>query len=218
MLSIPDIEKRFQQAGDTALFETEILAMLLSKVMPNRQAVKTAEAAIAEHKHLARLITLTDQQLSVALTDAGRDIIKLMLGFFLKVHSKDVEPGTQLCTPQAVAKYVQLKIGLKRQEHFLVLFLDNSNRVLGEETLFIGTAAEAKICPAIVLKQALARNATSVILVHNHPTGNATPSEDDRVLTKNLESAFQPLKMRVLDHIVACPTESYSIRGNGIIR
>lgn len=105
------------------------------------------------------------------------------------------------------------------QEHFSVLFLNQQNKINGFKTLFSGSITSAMVDPRIIFRNALLFGAVSIILVHNHPSGTATPSEDDKSNTKEIIKAGRLLKIHVLDHIIIGNNtgQSFSFAQNGLI-
>lgn len=117
-------------------------------------------------------------------------------------------------SPDHVKDFVKLKIQRKEHEVFCVLFLDNKHCVICWEEMFRGSVSTASVYPREVVKEALKANAAAVILVHNHPSGSAEPSQADIHITKRLQSALETVDIRVLDHlIVGDDVMAFSERG-----
>jgi DNA repair protein RadC len=124
--------------------------------------------------------------------------------------------GTQmLSSPKDVRDFLCLKLGSLEHELFAILMLDSQHRVIDFVELFRGTVSQTSVYPREVLKEALARNAAAVILVHNHPSGVTEPSRADETMTQNLKSALALVDVRVLDHFIVagCQVLSFSERG-----
>lgn len=116
--------------------------------------------------------------------------------------------------PAAVRQYLQVKVAEEPREHFLALWLDNQHRVLGVETLSVGTIDSASVYPREVAVAALNIGAAAVIFAHNHPSGISEPSAADRALTERLKAALAVLDIRVLDHfVVGVTVTSFAERG-----
>ncbi|MCG3767446.1 DNA repair protein RadC [Vibrio cincinnatiensis] len=110
--------------------------------------------------------------------------------------------GDQYCNPEATKTYLSCKLKHHEREVFAVMFLDNQHRLIAFEELFFGTIDSASVYPREVLKAALKVNAAALILAHNHPSGDATPSQADKQITQRLKEALALVDIRVLDHIV----------------
>lgn len=115
---------------------------------------------------------------------------------------KDLSGLDCLVRPTDAAEFLRLKLAPERNEVFAVLFLDNKHRVQGFEILFKGTIDGAAVYPRVVAERCLHYNSAAVILSHNHPSGECTPSEADRLITKRLSDALSLIDVRVLDHLV----------------
>lgn len=120
-------------------------------------------------------------------------------------------------SPDAAAKFAQLKIGAAEREVFAVLMLDSQHRLIEFKELFFGTIDSASVYPREVVKAALAVNAAAVIFAHNHPSGMVEPSRTDKLITERLVNALDTIDVRVLDHIVVSPVEFYSFSVYGLI-
>ena len=121
----------------------------------------------------------------------------------------------ELATPDAVKLYLQLHLAGETIEHFAVLFLDSQNRLLAIETMAVGTLTSTSIYPREIVRAALAHGAASVILAHNHPSGNVQPSRADRELTYTLKAALALVDVRVLDHVIVAPNGVLSMAETG---
>lgn len=112
------------------------------------------------------------------------------------------QPGEQFNSTTFTKTWLQLRLALQEREVFLVLYLDNQNRLLECETLFTGTINHTEVHPREVVKLALRHNAAAVILAHNHPSGETEPSKQDRNITQHLVNALAMVEVRVLDHLI----------------
>ncbi|MCW8331956.1 DNA repair protein RadC [Photobacterium sp. SDRW27] len=110
--------------------------------------------------------------------------------------------GDQYCNPNATKDFLSCKLGSYEREVFAVMLLDNQHHMLEFKELFWGTIDSASVYPREVVKAVLNANAAAVIFAHNHPSGDAEPSQADRRITKRLQDALALIDVRVLDHIV----------------
>jgi len=120
-------------------------------------------------------------------------------------------------SPDAVKDYLRLQAQGLTHEVFSILYLDAQNRLIDYEQLFRGTLTQTSVYPREVVKQALGRNAASVILHHNHPSGVCSPSRGDEALTQSLKAALALIDVRVLDHIITSDEGALSMAQNGLI-
>ncbi|WP_163590832.1 RadC family protein [Klebsiella variicola] len=112
------------------------------------------------------------------------------------------EPGVSFTSSSSVRDWLRLQMALLEREAFMLLWLDNQNRLIAHETLFKGTINSTEVHPREVVKSGLKHNAAAAVLAHNHPSGQAEPSHADQQITKRLKSALTLVDIRLLDHLV----------------
>ena len=140
------------------------------------------------------------------------DIIKQAL----KVMESDFKGGDwTLNSSERVKDFCRLQIGSSKDEVFSVLFLDNKLKNIDFKTFFCGTINECHIHLRPIVRHALECNAASIILVHNHPSGNCKPSDSDIRITKEFKDFFKQINCNVIDHIIVSPLEALSFRESG---
>lgn len=127
------------------------------------------------------------------------------------------QPGKALDQPAAVKEYLQLAIGSESREVFGVLYLDNQHKLIAFENHFLGTLSQTGVYPREVLRAALRHNAAAVILSHNHPSGNLSPSQADLVLTEAIRTALVHVDVRLLDHVIVAPGNALSLAERGLL-
>ncbi|WNI88678.1 RadC family protein [Citrobacter portucalensis] len=125
------------------------------------------------------------------------------------------EPGVAFTSASATRDWLRLHMAGEEREVFMVLFLDNQNRLIAHETLFTGTISHTEVHPREVVKAALKHNAAAVIVAHNHPSGLAEPSPADRRLTERLKRALDLVDIRLPDHLVVGGMEVVSFAERG---
>jgi len=129
----------------------------------------------------------------------------------------EVREAPALDSPAAVRDYLRLKLGDRPHEVFAVMFLDSQHRVIDTVELFRGTLTQTTVYPREVLVEALQREAAAVILCHNHPSGVATPSQNDIRLTQTLKEVLALVDVRVLDHFIVTRTQAHSMAEQGLV-
>ena len=122
-----------------------------------------------------------------------------------------------LTSPDATREFLKITLALEHREHFLIIFLDNQNGVLGYSTLFHGTIDGAAVYPREIVKAVLDQNAAAVILAHNHPSGSTEPSQADIKITERIVKALETIEVRVLDHLITGGTMTISFAEKGLI-
>lgn len=149
----------------------------------------------------ARELAPTDQQtIRVALTLLERQLR---------------EPGAPFTSSNAVRDWLRLQLASLEREEFTVLFLDNQHRLVAHETLFTGTINHTQVHPREVVKSGLRYNAAAAVLAHNHPSGQAEPSQADRQVTTRIQQALELVDIRLLDHLVVGGMEITSFAERG---
>ena len=137
----------------------------------------------------------------------------------LERHAKRqaTENETTATSPAEARKMVQYRVALKEHEEFGMLYLNNQHGLLGVEEIFRGTIDAAAVYPREVVKSALVMNSAAVIFYHNHPSGNAEPSQADIQITKRLKTALNAVDIRVLDHFVVTAGAVVSFAERGLL-
>ncbi|MBL5945857.1 DNA repair protein RadC [Enterobacter asburiae] len=125
------------------------------------------------------------------------------------------EPGVAFTSSSSVRDWLRLQLATLDREAFTVLWLDNQHRLIAHDTLFIGTINSITVHPREVVKSGLKNNAAAAVLAHNHPSGEAEPSQADRLITERLKQALDLVDIRLLDHLVVGGMDivSFSERG-----
>ncbi len=141
------------------------------------------------------------------------DIIKEALNCL----NKRFRRGKVITKPAETIEYLQIKLAEREHEVFCVMFLDNRYRILCFEELFRGTVDSTHVYPREIVKLALLKNAVAVILVHNHPSGSAEPSQADQQISQRIKETLALFEIRVLDHIVIGAMETVSLAERGLI-
>tara|TARA_R110001599_G_scaffold256820_1_gene457115 strand:- start:83 stop:607 length:525 start_codon:yes stop_codon:yes gene_type:complete len=142
---------------------------------------------------------------------------KQMYQILLTLLEQEYFRTDQLTSPQKTIQYLQVKLAKYEHEVFCCIYLDNQHHVIGFEELFRGTINAASVYPREVVKSCLMHNASAILLVHNHPSGDCQPSSADEMLTKRLVDALALVDIRVLDHILIAGASSISFAEIGLI-
>ncbi len=209
--------ERLIRHGATILSDAELLAVFLRVGVTGKSAVDLGRDMVAHFGSLNGLFsaTLDDFSKLNGLGPAKYAQLQAVLELARRSLSEELQAGIALSSPQAVKQYLQLLLGGKAYESFAILFLDVRNRLIACEELFRGTLTHTSVYPREVVKVALARNAASIILAHNHPSGTPEPSTADHTLTQALKQALALIDVRVLDHFVVAGRHVYSFAEHG---
>lgn len=161
----------------------------------------------------------SDSQLTkeAGLNDRGVDLLRVVSEIHTLLLGHHSKPLISIKCVGDVLHYCRAKIAFEPVEMLLILFLDNAHHIMSEDIFYKGTVDSVSIYPRDIFRQALNRNAASLILVHNHPGGNSSPSAQDVILTQDMIKASEILNIAILDHIIVCPHEHTSLREMGFI-
>lgn len=206
--------------GPGALSDAELLALLLRTGIPGKNVLQMGQELLDTFGGVAGLLHTTAESLKRIKGLGGaakRTQLVAVLELARRALAESLSQKTVFDTPQAVRDYLQLQLGNRTHEVFAMLFLDSQHRMIALEELFRGTLTQTSVYPREVVIRALALNAASVVLAHNHPSGSAQPSRADEALTRNLKSALALVDIRVLDHFVVTSTQAVSMAELGLL-
>ncbi|MBI9081414.1 MAG: DNA repair protein RadC [Pseudodesulfovibrio sp.] len=202
------------------LADYEILELVLALVLPRGDTKPLAKELITRFGSLKDAIMARPDQL-----DGVKGVAKgvqsqwlLMQELFARLGESSARSGKPLSDPAEVAKAAMARIGNKGVEEFWAAFLDSKNRVIAWEQVSKGTVNATPVFPREIMVTALRMEAVSIILAHNHPGGDPTPSPEDIMLTEKVMETARGLDIRVLDHIIVTDCDFYSFNDHGRIR
>jgi DNA repair protein RadC len=211
--------EKLLQRGAASLSDAELLAIFLRTGVIGKSAVDLARELLTRFGNLTRLVAASEADFceTKGMGQAKYVQLQAILEMSRRALKEELQRGDALNSPRAVRDYLQLLLGARQQEVFLVLFLDTQHRVIASEELFHGTLSQTSVYPREVVKRALAHNSAAVILAHNHPSGVAEPSQSDHLLTGALKQALALVDVRVLDHFVVAMGQTLSFAEKGLI-
>ncbi|MGO0791949.1 RadC family protein [Herbaspirillum seropedicae] len=209
--------ERMAQHGPAALSDAELLAIFLRVGIPGKNAVELANETIQRFGSLDGVLGAVERDLPLGkgLGPATCTQLRAVLEMSRRAIHTQMRQRELLNSTRAVGDYLKLMLAHREQECFVALFLDVRNKLIGTEELFKGTLTQSAVYPREVIKAALRHNAASVILAHNHPSGDPEPSDHDLRLTAALDEALQMMDIRLLDHFVVAGTRLYSFADHG---
>lgn len=235
------LKKRYKLAGRKALADYELIELLLTYALPRKDVKPLAKILLKNFKSIRGLLDTPASTLEKfdGLGEHSSLIFSLVKDLTIRYFEPDLENKVILSSPEAVAdflskeigtekkleyysendlhSYLKAEIGNEQREFFMVVCLNSSNQILNKKILFAGTVDQAQVYPREIIKLALLDNASAVILVHNHPSGNSKPSQDDIYLTDKLEDLAKNFNMRIHDHVVVTGHTAFSIKANRLM-
>ena len=213
------LRQRFQEGGGDALPDYELLELLLFRSIPQRD-VKPLAKALIQHfgsfsevlgAPLSRLTEVKGVGDSVALD------LKVVEAALRRMAKGAVGKRPVLSSWTAVIDYCRMAMAFAEREQFRILFLDKKNALIADEVQQTGTVDHTPVYPREVMRRALELSATALILVHNHPSGDPTPSGADVKMTRELVDIAKPLGIAIHDHVIVGRDGHASFKGLGLI-
>jgi DNA repair protein RadC len=213
------LRERALRGGLTALPDYELLELYLFRSIPQRDVKPLGKALLARFGDLAGVLAAQAAELTT-VKGIGPQValdLKLMHEAALRLAREPTRKRTVISSWSQLLAYVRLALAHEPREQFRVLFLDKKNQLIADETMAHGTVDHANVYPREVVRRALELSASSVILVHNHPSGDPTPSSADVEMTRQVIEAGRPLRIAVHDHLVVGRDGVASFKALGLL-
>ena len=206
--------ERLAKEGVEALSNQELLAILLRTGTRQASVFEIAQKVLSNLSSLTDLKKMTLQELQ-SLSGIGRVKaleLQAMIELGLRIHKHETLEMESIISSQKLAKKMQQELGHKKQEHLVALYLNTQNQIIHQQTIFIGSATRSIAEPREILHYAIKHMATSLILVHNHPSGAVAPSRNDDHVTKLVKEACELMGIVLLDHLIVSHSSYFSYR------
>lgn len=206
--------ERLDRVGTAALGDHELLAIVLGHGHGHRSALEVASAVLESAGGLHGLVRATADELQrvAGIGDARAAQVLAAIELGRRTLARVPEERVQLLTPGEVAAYLMPEFGSGAVEQFGVLILDSKHRVLKTRLLSVGSLDASVVHPREVFRAAVLGGAAAVVLFHNHPSGDPTPSREDCALTRRLIAAGELMGIDVLDHVILADMRFVSLR------
>jgi DNA repair protein RadC len=213
------LRDRFRDAGPDALSDYELLELLLFRALPRRDVKPLAKSLLEKFGSFAEVISAPEGRLAEVkgLGQAGISELKIVQAAASRFLRGAVTKRPALSSSASVLDYCRSAQAFAEREEFRILFLDKRNKLIADEVQQTGTVDHTPVYPREVVKRALELSATAVILVHNHPGGDPTPSRADIDLTKRIIDIARGLGVEVHDHIIVGRDGHASLKGLKLI-
>jgi DNA repair protein RadC len=210
---------RFRKGGPDALPDYELIEMILFRALPQGDTKPLAKALLARFGSFPDVINASETRLREVAGAGDRviDELKLVRAAALRLMQGEIVGRTILGSWQAVLDYCRAAQGFDEKEQFRILFLDKRNQLVADEVQQTGTVDHTPVYIREVLKRALELSSSALVLVHNHPSGDPTPSTADIDMTKQIVIAARPFGILVHDHIIVGRTGYFSMKGKRLI-
>lgn len=224
MFTVHDMPKqerpreRLQRLGPDALSSQELLALIIGRGISKRSVLDIAHELMRRFGSIHGMSEATIEELSAVKGIGIAKAAQIKAAFELAKRQdleQDIPPFT-VNNPQTLVKAIRATIQDKAKEHFKLVLLNTRNKVTGIIPISVGTLNASLVHPREVFKEAIHGNAASVILVHNHPSNDLEPSEEDIKLTRRMVEAGNIIGIEVLDHIIITKNDFLSLKARGL--
>ena len=220
------VRKKFLENGFNGLEDYEVLELLLFYVIPRRDTKAIAKELIAKFKTLANVLKADNKELKTinGLGDVAITFLKMMGALPEKIYEdklkneKIIKDDTNKITNKEILlNFLRNKIGYENVEKFYVIYLSSSNEVLAFEESSSGTLDRSSIYPREIYKRVIMENAKSIIIAHNHPSGNISPSKCDIDITNEIAKGLKNFGALLIEHIIITRDSYFSFLEEGLI-
>ncbi len=212
------LRQRFLKSGIDALQDYEILELILFSAIPRRDVKPLAKSLIQNFGSFQSVMHASaDQLISFGLSENTAAAIKIIQASSLHLMKQDLLKRPILNSWNKLIDYLQATMAREQKEHFRLLFLNKKNELIADEIQQSGTVDHTPAYPREIMKRALELGATALILAHNHPSGDPTPSKADIEMTEEIIEAGRPFSIVIHDHVIVSRNGTNSMRNMGLI-
>ncbi len=211
--------EKLRLQGAHSLSDAELLAIFLRVGVKGKSAVSLAQDLMAQFGGIQGLVNANAREICrcFGMGPSKWAQIQAAYEFVKRGLQEDLFQGAIFSSPSQVRDFLQTKISRLPHEVFLCLYLDSSNRLIECQELFRGSIGRTAIYPREIMKESLSRNASALIVAHNHPGGNPLPSPEDELLTKDLQEALKWADIALLDHCIVAGHGFFSFADSGLL-
>ena len=213
------LRARFREAGAEAVSDYELLELVLFRAIPQRDVKPLAKELVAKFGSFSEVIAAPSARLR-EVKGVGETVVtelKIVHAAAVRLARGQAKKRPVLSSWSSVLDYCRTAMAFAEKEQFRLLFLDKRNQLIADELQQTGTVDHTPVYPREVLKRALELSATALILVHNHPSGDPTPSQADIQMTRAIVDVAKPLGIAVHDHIIVGKDGHTSLKGLKLI-
>ena len=210
------IKERFLKSSKGSLSDLELLELMLFWSIPRKDVKPIANILINSFGSLGGLVNASYNRLASTKEISKSTITNILLlkEILDKVLHNNIIKQNILSSWSSLIDYLKVSMGGAKTEEFRILFLNKKNILIADEIQPYGTVDQAPIYPREVVKRALFHESSALILVHNHPSGNPSPSNSDILVTKQIMEACKTVSISIHDHVIVTSNEIYSFKSN----
>ncbi len=222
---LPESERPYEKLldrGSEALSDAELLAIIIKTGTRNLQSIEVAQRVLSLNKYekgLSGLYNLSIEQFKEVegIGEVKAMQIMAVLEFSKRLAKHKAVREFNIDSPASLAKIYMEEMRYLKQEHFKVVYLDTKNNIMGDKDVSIGTINSTLVHPREVFCDAVKHSAANIIVLHNHPSGDPSPSQEDEKVTIKLFEAGKILGINLLDHIIIGDGKYFNFKGKGIL-
>lgn len=211
--------ERFLEHGAEYLQNHELLAIILRTGSKEESVIDLSKKLLYKCKSLKELSMVGIKELTDIKGIGPSKAMQLLAAFELgkRMHSEDYKKRIKVHSPESIFLFLKDQMELKTQEHLLALFLNTKGELLKKETIFIGSLNTSVVHPREIFKRAVSVSAASMVIAHNHPSGDPSPSSQDIEITKRLVKSGRMMDIEVLDHIIIGQNKYFSFKAHQML-
>ncbi|WP_373299062.1 RadC family protein [Algimonas arctica] len=213
------LRDKFTRRGADAFDDYELLELILFQALPRIDTKPIAKALLAKFETLAEVVAAPVEKLTTVkgIGPSAAQHLKILQQVSIRIGKSSVINRPVLSSWNALLDYCRAAMQFEGREQFRVLFLDRKNRLLADEVMGHGTVDRAPVYPREIVRRALVHEATAIILVHNHPSGDPTPSRQDIALTESIIETAKAINVVVHDHLIVGREDVASFKMLGLM-
>lgn len=212
-----ELRQRFTQAGAHALSDADLLELLLLHSAPRTDTKPLANTLLKTFGSFEKVLNADAGRLDGIAGPMASSDLKVMAAAATRLARRRLDNSPLISSWEAVITYCRTALAHHSKEAFHVLFLNRGNRLIADECMGQGTVDHVPVYPREVLKRALELNACAIILVHNHPSGDPSPSDSDIAMTKQIRDTAEALSITLHDHLIIGTDREVSMVSEGLI-
>ena len=208
------LRERLLKAGRQGFADYELLELLLTYAIPRKDTKSIAKRLLKRFGSFAAVFDQPKERLQ-EIEGVGPQTFTFLFAireFMVRYLEQEVEYAKAISSPEDIAEFVRTHLGATPRECLMILYLNDANRLAHHVIVSEGTVDRAPFYPREILKTAFLRDSTSLIMVHNHPSGDPIPSENDHRITSRLEKLAAEFEIEVHDHLIVTPHKAFSLK------
>jgi DNA repair protein RadC len=219
---IPEMERpreRFMKYPSDSIQTHELIAIILRTGSKNESVLELSKRVFYKYSNLKELANAEIKDLMTIKGIGKSKAIELKAAFEIgkRAQLETFVEKVKLISPEAIYLYLKDQLEMKMQEHFIALYLNTKAELIKKETLFKGSLNSSLVHPREIFKHAVVNSAASIVICHNHPSGDPTPSKNDIDITKIIHKNSLMMDIELIDHIIIGRNKYFSFREKGII-